>query len=522
MFSLIPNALLKQLYTRGSLCNTAEGFCFSLKNRLTDARFTGLHSARIDGQSYAAEAFTLHSADAAPRSVADVTPACPLDFPLRRVVEIQATGAPLSPGRHHLEIVLQTEPFGKITLRVEDDVRPVATIHSEKKGIPRDSTDDYTTAALTERWRYLEQKTGHAPRHLAPAAYPWAAARGNCENLIGVAQVPVGVAGPLRINGEHAQGEFLIPLATTEGSLVASYNRGMKLINACGGVTCTVMDDAMQRAPVFELADARAARAFVQWVQAHGAELKAEAEATSHYARLHTIEPYLVGRLAFLRFNFTTGDAAGQNMVTKATLAACNWLIYNYDGIEHFYLESNMATDKKPSQLNTLQTRGKRVTAELTIPRAVLREVLQVEPEQIDRHSRIGQVGAWQAGANNNGLHSVNGLAALFIATGQDVACLAESSAAITYSEITPAGDLYGSITLPSLVVGTVGGGTGLPTQRECLELMGCYGPDQVYKFAEIVVGVIAAGELSLAAAISSLDWVASHESLGRNRHTGM
>ena len=204
-------------------------------------------------------------------------------------------------------------------------------------------------------------------------------------------------------------------------------------------------------------------------------------------------------------------------MVSKATLAACTYILHAYPtdsagAIEHFFLESNMASDKKPSQLNILRTRGRRVTAEVRIPRALLIRELQVEPEQLVRHARIGDVGARLAGTNNNGLHSVNGLAALFIATGQDVACLAESSAAITYSEITPEGDLYGSVTLPSLVVGTVGGGTGLPTQRECLELMGCYGDGKVDKLAEIMAGVVAAGELSLAAAISSLDWVSSHD----------
>jgi hydroxymethylglutaryl-CoA reductase (NADPH) len=217
--------------------------------------------------------------------------------------------------------------------------------------------------------------------------------------------------------------------------------------------------------------------------------------------------------MLFLRFGYTTGDAAGQNMVSKATLAACNYLLQQVADVEHFYLEGNLATDKKPSFVNTLQTRGKRVTAEVCIPKELLLRELQVEPGQLDRHARIGNVGAFMAGTNNNGLHSANGLAALFIATGQDVACLAESCAAITTSEIRPNGDFYGSITLPSLIVGTVGGGTSLPTQQECLNIMGCYGPGQVHKFAEIVAGVVAAGELSLAAAISSLDWVSSHES---------
>ncbi len=519
MFRFLPNALLKQLYTRNSLRNTTDGFTFSLKNRLSDARFTGLQRARIDGRDYPADAFVLEPDGGEPVAVNAISVQSPLAFPLRRSVHVRARAQPLEPGRHTLEIILHTQPFGTLTLTVEDDLQPdePATGNVNQPVIPRDAVNDYLPEAIEHRRQFLEQFTQTKPQHLTQPSFDPAVVRGNCENFVGVAQVPIGLAGPLRVNGEHARGEFLIPMATTEGTLVASYNRGMKLINQCGGVLCTVQDDAMQRAPVFQFADARQARDFVRWVDAHQGELAAEAETTSRFAKLRYVDTYLNGRLAFLRFGYTTGDAAGQNMVSKATLAACTYILQEYPagppgGIEHFFLESNMATDKKPSQINVLRTRGKRVTAEVRIPRDLLIRELQIEPEQLARHARIGDVGARLSGTNNNGLHSVNGLAAVFIATGQDVACLAESSAAITYSELTPDGDFYGSITLPSLIVGTVGGGTGLPTQRECLELMGCYGDGNVAKFAEIVAGVVAAGELSLAAAISSLDWVSSHD----------
>lgn len=519
MFQFIPGVLLKQLYTRSSLQNTPTGFTFTLKNRLADAQFTGLQRARIDGIDYPAEAFQLIPDTGEAVTVAAISPTRPLPFPLRQSVRVVAQTAQLAPGLHQLEITLHTKPFGTITLRVDDELQPGLFGEVDELtapatlSIPRQA-DDYTPEAVAERQRYLAERTQTQPQHLFKASFAPDTVRRNIEHFVGVAQVPIGLAGPLRVNGEWAQGDFLIPLATTEGTLVASYNRGIKLINGSGGVTCTVQDDAMQRAPVFEFADARAARDFVRWIEARQPQLAAEAQTTSSYAKLRYVDTYLNGKLAFLRFGYTTGDAAGQNMVTKATLAACNYILEQYpDGqIQHFFLESNMATDKKPSQINVLRTRGKRVTAEVTIPRALLIRELQVEPEQLHRHARVGQVGAWLAGTNNNGLHSVNGLAALFIATGQDVACLAESSAAIAYSEILPNGDLYGSVTLPSLIVATHGGGTGLPTQRECLELMDCYGPGQVMKFAEIVAGVIAAGELSLAAAISSLDWVSSHE----------
>ena len=166
-----------------------------------------------------------------------------------------------------------------------------------------------------------------------------------------MAQIPLGIAGPLRINGEYAQGDFLIPLAATEGTLVASYNRGIKLVNLCGGVKCTVAGSAMQRAPVFVFSDARAAREFVNWVREpdNYDKIREEAEATSSVARLQYIDTFLASKFAYLRFNFSTGDAAGQNMVGRATFAACGWIIDHYSGIHHFYLESNFATDKKAS-----------------------------------------------------------------------------------------------------------------------------------------------------------------------------
>ena len=523
MFKFLPNVLLKQLYTRNSLRNTPDGFTFSLKNRLSDARFTGLERARIDGQNYPADAFSLATDAGEVAAVSDISVQRPLAFPLRRSVQVSARAQPLTPGSHTLEITLMTQPFGTITLTVTDELQPdeLATASAEQPAIPRSPVNDYTPEAIDNRQQFLRDFTQTQPQHLTQYSFDPAVMQGKCENFVGVAQVPIGLAGPLRINGEHAQGDFLIPLATTEGTLVASYNRGMKLINGSGGVLCTVQDEAMQRAPVFQFTDARQARNFVRWVESHQSELTQEAESTSRFAKLRYVDTYLNGRFAFLRFGYHTGDAAGQNMVSKATLAACNYILEVFpketnSQIEHFFLESNMATDKKPSQINVLNTRGKRVTAEVRIPRELLIRELQVEPEQLVRHARIGNVGAQLAGTNNNGLHSVNGLAALFIATGQDVACLAESSAAITYSEVLPNGDLYGSVTLPSLVVGTVGGGTSLPTQRECLELMDCYGDGKANKLAEIMAGVVVAGELSLAAAISSLDWVSSHDATRR------
>jgi hydroxymethylglutaryl-CoA reductase (NADPH) len=193
-------------------------------------------------------------------------------------------------------------------------------------------------------------------------------------------------------------------------------------------------------------------------------------------------------------------------------------VIDNYEGIRHFYLESNLATDKKASQVNIMHTRGKRVIAEATIKREVLVEHMRVEPESLFYHYNVSNIGAFLSGANNNGLHSANAITALFIATGQDVANVAESSAGIIYTELTPQKDLYISMTIPSLIIATYGGGTGLATQRECLELLGCSGKGKVLRLAEIIGAVVLAGEISLASAISSSDWVSSHEKYGRNR----
>jgi hydroxymethylglutaryl-CoA reductase (NADPH) len=320
------------------------------------------------------------------------------------------------------------------------------------------------------------------------------------------------------VNGEHAQGDFLIPLATTEGTLVASYNRGIKVVNLSGGVKCTVVADAMQRAPVFVFEDARAGRDFLRWLNENLPKIREEAEATSRVAKLLYLDPYLANKFVYVRFNYSTGDAAGQNMVGRATFAACSWILDHYPGVQHFYLESNFATDKKASQVNIMRTRGKRVTAELVIKRNVLIENLRVEPEGLAYHYGVANVGGFLSGVNNNGLHSANAITAMFIATGQDVANVSESSAGLLYAELTPERDLYLSLTIPSLIVATHGGGTGLPTQRECLAVLGCVGRGTVAKLAEIVAGVALAGEISLAAAISSSDWVSSHEQYGRNR----
>jgi hydroxymethylglutaryl-CoA reductase (NADPH) len=505
--------LLEHLYTVGSLENVDEGFRFQVKNRLFDATLVAVDRLVVDGDEVELDHVVLEvgGVDIPAGAVDDAG----LPFPLRCVVGVRVAGAALGDGAHHLALAFRSKPFGELELEVRDNV---ARPRVQREGIPRDPEDDYSPEVIGRRQRYLEEFSGHLLEHVNQYSFDPHTTQGNVESFIGVAQVPIGLAGPLRIRGEHADGEFLIPMATAEGTLVASYNRGMKVLNESGGAICTVVEDCMQRAPVFIFESARESRDFKAWIDDHFAEIAAAAEDTTSIGKLLYIDTVLAAKFAFLRFNFSTGDAAGQNMVGRATFAACSWILEQVDTVRRFYLESNFATDKKASQVNIMRTRGKRVVAEVTIPRRVLTSIMRVEPESLFYHSGVANVGSFLAGVNNNGLHSPNGITAMFIATGQDVANVAESSAGVVYVDLLPDQSLYLSITIPSLIVASYGGGTSLATQRECLELLDCYGLGKVHKLAEIIAGVVLAGEISLASAISSLDWVSSHEQYGRNR----
>ena len=392
------------------------------------------------------------------------------------------------------------------------------TTTNHRVRVPRDRDNDYTREAAARRAEFVRERTGVALEHVTSYTLDPAITTGNIEQFLGVAQVPIGLAGPLLVNGEHAQGEFYVPMATAEGTLVASYNRGMRLVYEAGGVTTTVMDDRMQRAPAFMFPSAREARAFGEWLREHFDEVKGAAESTTRSGRLQDIEQYSAARILFTRFNYTTGDAAGQNLTGKATQEACRWILDHYPEIEQYFLESNFATDKKSSQVNMLRTRGKRVVAEATIPDKLFRQVMRSNTDLMFRARQVSNLGGFMSGVNNNGAHSANGITALFIATGQDAANVAESSAAFAYAERRDNGDYYYSLTIPALIVATYGGGTGLATQRECLEMLGCYGAGKVRKFAEIVAATVLCGELSLGSAVVAEEWVSAHDLFGRNR----
>lgn len=385
--------------------------------------------------------------------------------------------------------------------------------------LPRDPENDYTPEMASARRAAVTAATGVALRHTGACSFDPAILPGNIESFAGVAQIPMGFAGPLRVRGEHAEGEFYVPMATTEGTLLASYNRGMRLTREAGGVLTTVVDDSMQRAPVFVFEDARHARDFGDWVVAQLPLIREAAESTTRSGKLRHIEQYSLGKMRWLRFCYTTGDAAGQNMVSKATREACMWILAQRPpGLEHFSLAANFDTDKKHSHVNALHTRGKRVVAEVTLPAALIRDVMHTSGEALFRQRQLSNMGAMMAGSVNNGAHFANGITAMFIACGQDVANVAESSAGFVHGELQPNGDYYFSVTIPALIVATYGGGTGLPSQRECLEVMGCYGDGKARKLAEIVAATVLCGELSLSSAIVADQWVSSHDKLGRNR----
>jgi hydroxymethylglutaryl-CoA reductase (NADPH) len=382
--------------------------------------------------------------------------------------------------------------------------------------------------AVLARRRFLERKLNVSLSGIASTILDFEELYGhNIENAIGAVQVPVGIAGPLRVNGDYAKGDFYVPLATTEGALVASVNRGAKAVTASGGAYVKVLKDGMTRAPLIWTPSVVEAVRFVEWVKANMEVLKGKVSEVTRHGRLLDLQPFIVGNLVWLRFIYSTGDAMGMNMATIASDRICSYIEQSYDGEAMcISLSGNMCTDKKPAIVNRLLGRGKYVVAEALIPASVAESVLKA---RIDLIHYINQaknlLGSGVAGSVSFNAHYANIVAAIFIATGQDVAQVVESSMGFTWTELR--GDsLYISVTLPSLEVGTVGGGTRLRTQREALAIMGVAGggdPPGVnaLKFAEIVAATVLAGELNLLAALASGHLARAHEKLGRGKVRG-
>lgn len=370
-------------------------------------------------------------------------------------------------------------------------------------------------ADVEDRRKAVEDYTETKLEHIGAMSFDPQLAEKNIENMIGAVQVPVGFVGPLRVNGDEARGEFLVPLATTEGALLASVNRGCSAISAAGGAASIVVKDEMTRAPVFRVKDARHAVQAGKWVEGNFQKLKEAAEATTGHGKLLSATVFASGRSLFVRFAYSTGDAMGMNMATIATEAASR-LIEKETGAVLVSVSGNLCTDKKPAAVNSILGRGKIVLADVTVPRALLEEKMHATPEAVaETCFRKCEVGSAMAASYGYNAHAANMLAAVYIATGQDPAQVAEGSMVMTTCEVVD-GDLYISVRLPCVEVGTVGGGTRLPCQSEALSMIGCAGAGKARKLAEIVGAVVLAGELSTLCAQAAGQLGSAHKALGR------
>ena len=380
-----------------------------------------------------------------------------------------------------------------------------------------------TSKVSEERAMAFWQEIGGDPQVrevlLHGASDDLASYQGNIENFIGLLRMPIGLAGPLRVNGLSAKGDYRIPLATTEAALVASYHRGCRVLTAAGGCSAMVLYESLSRAPAFVFETAGDACLFVVWAMARFETFQQIAATTTSHGKLVDVGCTVEGNHVYLNFEFTTGDASGQNMVTLATQAVCDEIVATSPVSPlRYYVESNLSGDKKASARAFTSARGKKVTAEVKLTADLVSGLLHTTPEAMTDYWRMSAIGGVLSGTLGIQGHFANGLAALYLATGQDAACVAESATGVTRFEVLADGGLYASVTLPGIMVGTVGGGTGLPTQHACLVLMGLAGSGNARALAEVCAGLLLAGELSIIAALSAGHFSRAHRKLARHR----
>ncbi len=433
---------------------------------------------------------------------------------LSMVKELRDTNIPRE--QSFVTIQLNENPLKMKALRLGGHSQISSTPLNDDDLPPRYKELDYAPDSVQARREWLTRKTGVPLNHITLMSEPTQHLQGNIENLIGATHVPLGIAGPIRVNGEDAKGLFYVPMATTEGAIVYTYTRGMHLVSLAGGANTRMVRDEIHISPIFVFENLEAAQTFAAWLGDHFEQIKSEAEKTTRHGRLLRLEPYIFDRSVAVKFCYATGDAMGLNMINIATEAACNWIVPQVHP-EEFFLRSNFSSIKKISAHNyAVAGLGKTIMADVTIPRALLKRVFWVSPETMSRLCHLSFVSSAHAGMVGMNGHSANGLTAMFIACGQDVANVVDSHASISSCEVTKQGDLYVSVKIPNLVVGTVGGGMNLGAQRECLEILGCYGTGKVRKFAEIVAATILAGEIAVAAAIATGTFVSAHKAHGR------
>jgi len=339
----------------------------------------------------------------------------------------------------------------------------------------------------------------------------------NIENFIGTVRVPVGLAGPLRVNGLHAHGDFYVPLATTEAALVASYSRGASLVTEAGGCAALLLNEGVSRAPGFAFDTLADAAIFVAWASRSIEAFQSAAEETTRYGQLIDMQLTVEGNHVYLGLEFLTGDASGQNMVTIAAEAVCRY-IEQHSPIKprYWFVEANMSGDKKATTHSFMSVRGKKVSAEVVLPADLVERRLHTTSAAMLDYSRMSVLGGVMSGSIGVHGHYANGLAALVIACGQDAASVAEAAVGVTRFEPREDGGLYAAVTLPNVIVGTVGGGTGLPTQKACLDVLGLSGPGHARSFAEVAAALSLAGELSIIGALAAGHFTGAHERLAR------
>lgn len=384
---------------------------------------------------------------------------------------------------------------------------------------------EYTETARQERLVFLRQQTRAGLEQIGTIGFGSERVRHNTEALIGSVEIPVGVAGPLTINGLFAKGIFYAPLATTEGALVASVSRGATALTLAGGVNAAFLGQRMMRVPSFELSSLSDALHFSAFVASQLGVLQSIVKTLSRHGHLVSLEPQVMGRVVHVHCVYETGDAAGQNMTTTCTWQLVQKLRADFEqqsgkNIKNYFIESNLSSDKKASFQSLIRGRGVRVVADCVLPGNVVRKVLNTTPQNLIRCFQRGASGAIAAGTLGFNINVANTLAALFTATGQDIACVHESAIGYLQLEHHDDDSLYAALVLPSLAIGTVGGGTGLPQQRECLELLGCTAPGSKSRLAEIIAGFCLALDLSTLSAVASDEFANAHERLGRNRPT--
>ncbi|MBL7206036.1 MAG: hydroxymethylglutaryl-CoA reductase [Candidatus Aenigmarchaeota archaeon] len=401
------------------------------------------------------------------------------------------------------------------------------TIIFEKTG----NWEEANTKAAKLRLRFLEEKTGKKFEAIKSHYTDTSDSEKNTtgiEQQIGGAVVPLGFAGPLKINGDYVKGEFYIPVATNEAALIAGLSRGISTVNKSGGIKTVLKHDGMARAPLIETPDIEYAKNVSDEIKAKGElfqSMKVEAEKESRVTKLIEIQPFQLGRFVHLRFVFQTGDSMGMNSATRYAANAIKFLITKYPEVKLKSLTANLCSDKKNTHINVLLGRGKSIETEVIIPREIIEKTYGIKIEDLVELNQLknNQGSALAGTISGFNANVANTIAAVFIATGQDAAQITESASAFTRAEIKDDKLIFGC-TFPCLEVATVGGGAGFKTAKECLEILGCSGPgknpgDNARKLAEIIAAAATAQDLNLLGAEAhGYELADSHISLARGK----